>query len=222
MENNAGQVKKDFLLDPELEQLLNDEEVVEEGPELATPPAPPKHSLTTIEVVARMTDNKIVTKEFVDEWLLLTFDIPTTKEGSVARNEFYKKAYALGAIQNTESVYLCPWTPEAEVMAMELAKVSNSKVIVWSRAKTTAEASLEITQRYDAGIKKIMSVISKRIDRLEEMIQKKWFKKAQKYTIKTEQLLEHVEAAIIRRGSASMLLHVAILNERFNQAFVGL
>ncbi len=224
--NNNGSGMAEVLneTDVELEKIMVDEELDEQMPEsvaedgsIAVPA--PRHSLATLEVIARMSDNKIETREFIDEWLLLTFDIPTTKEGNKARFEFYKQAYALGAIASTESVYLLPWTAEAEVLAMEKAKVSNSKVIVWSRAKTTKENSMEITRKYDQGLRKILKLIGYRIDKLEYMVQKKYFKRAQRYTIKTEELLESVEAAIMRRGSASMLVHVSILNNRFNQIF---
>jgi CRISPR/Cas system-associated protein endoribonuclease Cas2 len=216
------------VLDPELEKIMAEEDIDDEIDEIL-PESPDgdgaiaipnvRHSMTTLEVMARITDNKIETREFIDEWLLLTFDIPTTKEGNKARTEFYKKAYALGAVMNTESVYLAPWSAEAELMAMELANVSNSRVIVWSRAKTTAEQSHEITRRYDAGLRKILKLVEKRIDALEYMVQKQYYKKAQRFTIKTERLMDTAEKAIARRGSAQLLILSTILNQRFNQIF---
>jgi hypothetical protein len=208
--------------DQELEKLiLEDDEPGNEVPEdqtTAVELGPTKPNFSTLEVIARITDNKIETREIVDKWLLLTFDIPISKEGNKARTEFYKEAYRLGAVQNTESVYLTPWTPQAELMALKLAEVSNSRVIVWT-AQTSAEQAQEITHRYDKGLMPILKLVEKRIDTLDYFIQKGYHKRAQRYTIKTERILNDLEAAIIRRGSAQMLILISILKTHFGQAF---
>lgn len=207
-------------MDQEMKEILEEEEE-EEGTteESETPTELKAHNVSTLELLARITGNKIETKEVIDEWMLITFDIPTTQEGNKARSEFYKKAYALGAVQNTESVYLCPWTADAELMTLEIAAVSDSRVIVFSRAKTSVEQSREITRRYDNGLKKVIRIIRGRIDKLEYMIQHKYYKRAQRYTTKTERLLTQLENAVIRRGSAQMLIEVSVLFQRFNSVF---
>jgi hypothetical protein len=203
-------------LDQELEKILEEDE--KEGDIVSGVLAAPGPNFSAIEVMARITDNKIETREIVDKWLLLTYDLPVSKEGNRARNEFYKQARHLGAVQNTESVYLLPWTTDAEIMAMELADVKSARVIVWT-AQTSEEQSKEITRRYDAGLRPTLKLIEERIDRLEYMMIKGWYKKAEKYTIKTERILLDLEAAVVRRGSAQMLILVTILRQRFNQAF---
>jgi len=173
---------------------------------------------STLEVMARITENKIQCREIVDRWLLLTYDIPCNEEGNKARAQFYKDAIRLGAVQNTESVYLCPWTSEIEAMAFKLAETSGSKVIVWS-AQTSEKQAEEITQRYDKGLQPILKLLEQRIDTLNWMIQQGYFKKARRYTIKTERILNNLEQAIVRRGSAQMLIMVSILRQRFSGAF---
>jgi hypothetical protein len=173
-----------------------------------------KVDFSTLEVLARMTDTKIEAREIVDKWLLMTYDIPVTEEGNKARYQFYLKARHLGATQHTESCYLMPWVPEAELMALDLAKIG--KVIVWTAAVTTEAQAAEITQRYDRALMPVLKEISSRIDRITNLIEKEKTGLAQKMVEKTEIMIKDMEQAILRRGSASMLIYLLTIKQRFD------
>jgi hypothetical protein len=181
-------------------------------------PEQEKVDFTSLDVMARISDSKIETREIVKNWLLLCFDIPVTPEGIKMRNEFYKETARLGAVQCTESNYLCPWTSEVEAMALKLADVSNSRVIVWS-AQTSESQAEEITKRYDAGLKPRIKEIEERIEHLNYLIEHKQYGRAKNYTEVTERLLIEMEHAVVNRGSAILLIHLENLKVRFNMAF---
>jgi hypothetical protein len=173
-----------------------------------------KVDFSTLEILARMTDTKIEAREIVDKWLLMTYDIPVSEEGNKARYQFYLKARHLGATQHTESVYLMPWMPEAELMALDLAKIG--KVIVWTAAATTESQAAEITARYDKALIPVLKEISTRIDRIAVLVEKEKSGLAQKMVEKTETMIKDMEKAILRRGSASMLIYLLTIKQRFD------
>lgn len=105
-------------------------------------------------------------REFCDEWILLTFDIPHTERGDKARIEFYKKARKVGAIAHTESVYLMPWTPESELIALDVTSVGEA--YIWISKVTEEARAIGITRQYDARVKERLSEFEARIDRIEQ------------------------------------------------------
>jgi len=105
-------------------------------------------------------------REFCDEWILLTFDIPHTKEGDKARIDFYKKARKWGAIPHTESVYLMPWTPESEMLALDITSVGDA--FIWISKAKEETLAVGVTRRYDGEIQKRVLEFGTRIDRIKE------------------------------------------------------
>ncbi len=89
---------------------------------------PREVDFASLEVLARMTDTHIEAREICDRWLLLTYDIPKNTAGNKARHEFLKKARELGATRHTDSTYLMPWTPDAEMLALEVARTGKACV----------------------------------------------------------------------------------------------
>lgn len=170
---------------------------------------------SVMEVMARLTDTKINLKEVVDKFLLITYDLPHTDEGDKARREFLAKAKAIGAAQHTESVYLLPWTPEAELLALGISKVKQGEVLIWTSQPTDSSLAKDITNRYDEGLKPIMDEISERLDRMEEHRIQHRDGRADKMVPKTQTMLENMEKAILRRGSALLFLRLGLLTRRF-------
>ena len=67
-------------------------------------------------------------------------------------------------MQHTESVYLLPWTPNANLEALKLAEVG--KVYVWyAKASDEAQAAA-LTREYDAGLKKKLVELEERAIRI--------------------------------------------------------
>lgn len=179
-----------------------------------------QRDISSIEVMARLTGVKINIREVVNEWLLLTYDMPHSEEGDKARRDFLLSARAIGAAQQTESVYLIPWTPEAEILALGLSRqvqeMKRGKVIIWTSTPTDPAKAAEITGAYDAGLAPALDDIAERLDRIEEHQAKKRFLRAEKMIAKTVRMLKDMEAAILRRGSAVLFVRLQLLQRRFS------
>lgn len=170
-------------------------------------------SKQTLEVMSGLTDTPIETRELVDKWLLVTYDLPHTEAGDKARREFLLKAQAIGATRHTDSVYLLPWTPQAELLALQLARIG--EVVLWTSTTTEEGAAKEVTRVYDKGLEPILDEIAGRIDRINEHLEKRRYKRANKMIPKTERMLNSVGSAIERRGSGPLHAYWQILWKRF-------
>lgn len=166
-----------------------------------------------LEVMARMTDVNIETRELVDKWLLITYDIPVSEAGNKARAEFLTNARLIGATRHTDSVYLMPWTKNAEVLALHLAQAG--EVCIWTSQTTDESKAREITESYDKSLQPQLNEISERIDRITEHINKNRLKRAHKMADKTDRMIDSMEQAIIRRGSAQLYVLLTLIKERF-------
>ena len=169
-----------------------------------------------LEVMARMTDTVIEARELVDKWLLITYDIPHTENGDRARREFLNSARLIGASRHTDSVYLMPWTKHAEILALRLGRAGT--VCVWTSQTTDEVKAAEITKNYDKGLQPQLDDISERIDKIAYNISKERMKRAYKMLDKTERMLDNMEQAIIRRGSAQLYVLLSLIKERFQVA----
>ena len=167
-----------------------------------------------LEVLARMTDSKIKVRDVVDKWMLITYDLPNTEEGTKARNHFLIAASAIGAVQHTESVYLMPWSPEAQTLALNLAKTAGGEVIVWAQAEPLNKKE-EITAGYDSALRPVMKEITERLDKMADYVQRNHQKRVIQMRIKTERLIQNAEAAINRRGSEVLAVWLELLKQRF-------
>lgn len=176
-----------------------------------------KIDTAALETIAKMSGSTIEIKEVVDKWLLLTYDIPHSKEGDKLRRQVISKAREIGATMHTESVLLLPWTPEAELLALQVAK--GGKAVVWTSVVTDKTQAEEITSQYDAGIRKGFKEISERLDKAEYYMTHHKYKMADKMQEKTGKIIESMKQAIIRRGSAAMFITVSILYNRFNKLY---
>jgi hypothetical protein len=171
----------------------------------------------SLEVMARMTDTKINVQEVVSKWLLLTYDLPHNEEGDKARREFLLEAAAIGAIRHTDSVYLMPWTPEADRLALKLSRIKGGNTVVWTSQPTDPALAKPLTTNYDRSLEPQLKEIGERIDRIWEHQQRNRRLLALKLVPKTEKLLTNVEQAILRRGSAVLQLWVDVLRQRFQK-----
>lgn len=172
-----------------------------------------KTDFSSIEVMARLTDTKIEAREICEKWLLLTYDLPNTEEGNKARAAFLAQARLYGATKHTDSVYLMPWTKKAEMLALDLAK--KGEVCVWTSQTTDKTEAERVTRRYDEGLEPVLDKISDRLDKIAGHLFNEHYKTAYRMLDKTGTMLEHIEQAIIRRGSAQLYLLVTVLQRRF-------
>jgi len=167
-----------------------------------------------LEVTARLMGVPVNTREICDKWLLLTYDMPHTEAGDKARREFLVQARALGAMQHTESVYLIPFSPAAELAAIELSKAG--KVIIWTSQTTSPEAAKEVTKTYDDELKGFLKKLSERVHRMLEL------KKDAKYGIfnkmveKTDAMMADMRDAVERRGNPDLDLYFRLIKATYD------
>lgn len=173
---------------------------------------------SNIEVMSRLSDIPIETREICDRWLLLTYDIPHTEEGDKARRRFLLDAQMIGAARHTDSVYLMPWTQDAEALALRVA--SAGKACVWTSQTTDTSKAQEITRSYDKGLEPMLDEIGERIDRIEEHLFRNRIKTAVKMMGKTDKMLDAIDRAIMRRGSAELYVLMTLLRQRFNAIII--
>lgn len=125
-----------------------------------------QEQLSFLEVLATMTGVQIKTRGLASDWLLLTYDLPTSEEGNQARRDFLTRAPALGAVQHTESVYILPWSQATASAVLSLAEAGD--VFVWY-AKPGTEAQAEsLSRQYDEGLRAHVEVLEERTSRILE------------------------------------------------------
>ena len=172
-------------------------------------------SKESMEVLARMTNTDLEIRETCDRWIIITYDLPHNEEGDKARYNFLQQARSIGATRHTDSVYLLPWTPVAEHLALDLARVPKGNVVVWTSKPTDESKNIEITRSYDESLEPIIQEISERIDHIVELQNKDLFGRANRMMDKTAKMIEEVDQAIIRRGSMALKVQLDIQRRRF-------
>lgn len=170
---------------------------------------------SSLEVMARLTGTPINVKDIVEDWILITYDLPHTEEGDKARREFLLSARSIGASRHTDSVYLLPRNPQAEVLALELSRVKNGEVVIWYSEPADKTLLKELTETYDKGLEPILDEISERLDKTEEHLALEHYKRAEKMRGKTVQMLQDMTDAVFRRGSEYLYLKLLVLKRRF-------
>lgn len=118
-----------------------------------------------LEAQAVMLESPVELKEVADSFILITYDLPRTEEGDKARLEFLKEARKIGAVQHTESVYIMPWTQDANVAAVLAAKVEKSKVFVWF-TKVDPAVGEQLLVHYDMTVRRWFDEVDERLTRM--------------------------------------------------------
>jgi len=127
-------------------------------------------------------------KELVQDWILLTFDIPA-KEKSL-RGKFLASIYALGAQIHTESVYLMPFSDEAMKWAAKLESAGHA--VVWQAHQPDEKKAWEYTIKYDTGLSARCDNIEQRLKIAEDYIVAGKLVVANAMAVKTGKLLQQL------------------------------
>lgn len=152
------------------------------------------------QTFAKLQGVEIHAKELVDEWLLITYDIPVTEEGKIARAEFLDLAPRIGAMMHSRSVYLMPNTQQAQLASVKLSKIAGGKVYIWT-SKMEGEKAVEITRFYDRRIDEEIKNIEDRMDKEDELIKSEKLGMADRMHRKTVNLFNQVLFAAAQRGA---------------------
>lgn len=170
-----------------------------------------KDMLNALQVLSTLTEVPVVVKEFQEEWLLISYDLPHSDEGDKARSEFLKQAGHIGAVQHTESVYLLPWTAQANMEVIRLAEVG--KVYCWYGAATTPEQVQELSRQYDAGLAKQVDRIEERAVRILGHVSDSHHKMARKMLDATWPQFEGLARSVVARGHMQMAQRLNAVRE---------
>lgn len=151
---------------------------------------------------AVITETPLMVREVKHNFLLITYDIPNSVDGTDARAKFLKEARRIGAVMHSESSYYLPWGQEADALAITLAAVDKSKVFVWYAGvdETTASALL---LRYDERVRSWMDALDERLDRIAGHIGERKLKLADNMLERTVSMLKDMRGIVERRVVSS-------------------
>jgi len=153
-----------------------------------------------------MLESNIGIKEVLDDFILITYDIPNNEEGNKVRTEFYHTARRIGAVMHTESVYYMPWTQAANIAALSIAE--KGKVFVWY-SKTSGDTARELTIRYDMVIKNWIDELDERIEKITGHIESGKVNLADNMMERTVSTLLELDNIVKERKSSSLTHDVA-------------
>jgi hypothetical protein len=171
--------------------------------------------LKVAQTFARLQDVKINTRELVDEWILITYDIPVSEEGNKARFQFLKLAPRIGAVMHSRSVYLMPNTHQAQLAGVELSKVVGGEVYMWSSKVVGGMTNEDVTKFYDRKINEQIDHIEERMTQENTLIEEKHEGMADRMHRKTVNLFNQVLFSCVQRGSgASTIQRLTTIEQR--------
>lgn len=169
--------------------------------------------LASLKAMSAFANVDIQVRELVDRWILLTYDLPVTREGNEARYKFLANARRIGAIKHTNSVYLMPWTPQAELAALEVSAIGDA--FLWiSEIKEDKVAKL--TQDYDRKSKVVFDEVEKRLDKIEGHIIQNHNKLAARMLDKTRPMVDSLINIASQRGAIDLYEKAAKLKQKFD------
>ncbi|MDP2726275.1 MAG: hypothetical protein Q8P59_01925 [Dehalococcoidia bacterium] len=127
-------------------------------------------------------------KEIVQDFVLLTFDIPAT--ASKLRRTFLRDAHALGVICHTASVYLMPYSEKAMALANTLNSAGHA--VVWRAHQPDQEQASAVMAKYETAVKVRCQLIEQRLALTSDYIAAGRLKLAQRMGILTGKLLKEL------------------------------
>ena len=157
-------------------------------------------ALKIAESFGKLQGIKIQSKELVNDWLLITYDLPVDEKGSEARAKFLKLAPRIGAKMHSRSVYLMPNTQQAQLAAVDLSKTLGGCVWIWTGVPFGEKAE-EVTKFYDEEIEGDLTHLSERLEKEGELIKEEKFGMADRMHRKTTELFMQTLFAMTQRGS---------------------
>jgi hypothetical protein len=161
--------------------------------------------LKIAETFAKLQGIELKARELVDEWILITYDIPVTEKGTEARIKFLKEAPKIGAMMHSRSVYLMPNTQQAQLAAVELSKTVGGEVYIWT-SKAGAEQAKMITAFYDRKIQEQIENLKIRNEKENILIKDEKLGMAERMHRKTANLFNQVLFTVAQRGATTEVL----------------
>jgi len=165
-----------------------------------------------VETIARLKDITINERELINDWILITYDIPVTEEGKIARSKFLKNAPKIGAMMHSRSVYLMPNTQQSQLAAVELSATVGGEVYVWT-SKVEDNKAKKITKFYDESIIKQINYLLNRIQKEEQLTLNGKHGMADRMQRKSANLYKQLLFAAAQRGVSKEVVNKLALIE---------
>lgn len=178
-----------------------------------------EEKLASLKLMSALSGVEVKVKEVIDDWILLTYDLPTTEEGNKMRAEFLRKASQIGAAQHTESVYLLPWCPESELLAVQLAE--KGKLFVWIANVKDESKAKELTEKYDGDVATDFLEIRERLAKMKKHAEDGKAGVVERMKKKTDRMIVDAAGIAARRGSEKLAHEVERLKSEFEEIQVS-
>lgn len=176
-------------------QYHNTETITDEERELA------KAMLTADQMISGK-GQALEIKDVIENFALITYDIPSTPEGNKARTELCERAKWCGAVQFTESVYIVPW---GNIIDLEVLKAADiGKVYVWNSVPKDADLAKQITIDYDNKIRKVFKECEDRLESMAKHVEDQKWGIAHRMFEKTIEQADCLKKIAITRGSTHL------------------
>jgi hypothetical protein len=174
-----------------------------------------KGNLTRAKILAKFAGIEFKARELVDEWILVTYDLPATDEGNKARQDFLRLAPRIGAIMHTKSVYLMPNTNECQTATVDLAKIGN--VFIWTSKPNSEASKKEVTDLYDAKIKAEIKKLEDRTKQIRKNMADKKNGMANRMIEKTIDIFNNSVFSAVQRGNADIYNKLVAMRDELQE-----
>lgn len=162
--------------------------------------------LKLAQAIAKIQGVEIHPRELVDEWILLTYDIPVNEEGNKSRYKWLKLAPRIGAVMHSRSVYLMPNTSQAQLAGVELSKTIGATVYMWTSKVVAGMTNADVTAFYDSKINEQIDEINSRMEAEGLLITEQKMGMAERMHKKTVNLFAQALFAVAQRGSGANVI----------------
>ena len=174
-----------------------------------------KGVLTRAKILAKFAGIEFKARELVDEWILVTYDLPATDAGNKARQDFLKLAPRIGAVMHTKSVYLMPNTNECQIATVDLAKIGN--VYIWTSRANDEASKKDLTDLYDDRIKKGVKEIKDRMTSIRKHMDKEQNGMANRMVEKTIDIFNNSVFSVVQRGNAELYNMLVMMRDELQE-----
>jgi polyhydroxyalkanoate synthesis regulator phasin len=168
----------------------------------------------SLKLMATLSGVEAHVRECISDWILITYDLPTTEEGNKARAKFLNDIRYIGGVMHSESCYLMPSSPESELAAIQLAEKTPSCYIWFSHIDEVK--AKELTKEYDKAVKDdILKELKERIARMKKHAEDGKEAVVNRMRKKTERMLKDAAGIAARRGSEKLANEVSRLKSEY-------
>jgi hypothetical protein len=180
-----------------------------------------EEKFASLKLMAALSGVEAQVKDVISDWILVTYDLPTTEEGNKARAKFLDAVRYIGGVMHSESCYLLPSSPSSELAAVELAEKTPS-CYVWFSSVHSPEKAKELTQEYDKSVADdILKELNERITKMEKHAEEGKEAVVNRMRKKTQKMLVDAASIATRRGSEKLARQVEKLKTRYEDIKVA-